>query len=470
MTIPASHSSDTGKLEQLSAACHHLGFYHNVGLSAHYRLSSTLSASTVNLNSLILKTVARVILKHGILFAIPVDEDSPNAYFARLDSIDLARSVTFMTRSQSRPSGNEDAELDALLQAQHNTNFKSEYGSLPFWRLIITYDSDLREAFTASFIFHHAIGDGAAGLIFHKEFRNALNIVVLSDLKCGPDSTVVYAPIDIKLLPPIEYLHPLPMNDTPAQPAPHGIKGWTGGLIRAPCVTHYRTLYVSPTVSQTFIQQCKKRGLSVTAAIPSIIAKEFFDVLSGDVDALTCIIPVNLRPWLNLSDSGNAIGTFIDAFKVLLRRSDHVINEDNTPRVPLGASGTSKEIARYLTGNLSPTGEPYTAIAVFKTIPDVAVVFNSTLGKPRDAAFEVSNLGAFTGSAAAGEDTPWQLGRTIFSRSSVVSGAAVTMSLVSGGDGGLNMGFSWQEGVVDDDVVDKLMQGVRRHFESDDAW
>jgi hypothetical protein len=61
----------------------------------------------------------------------------------------------------------------------------------------------------------------------------------------------------------------------------------------------------------------------------------------------------------------------------------------------------------YLTGNPSQTGEPYTAVAIFKIIPDVALVFNSTLGHSRDAVMEVSNLEAFAGPAIAGVDAHW---------------------------------------------------------------
>jgi hypothetical protein len=459
-------STITGKLEQLSAACHHLGFYQNVGLSAHYHLSNISSPSVSDLRQAIFTAVATVIRKQGVLFAIPVDEGSPNAYFSRLNSIDLTRSVTFVTRLQSRIHENEDPELDALLQEQHNTNFKSEYGTLPFWRLFIIPDFGSRNAFTASFIFHHAIGDGVAGLIFHKEFQNALNAAPLADLPFDASSTVIPATDDITLLPPLEDLHPLPINEKPTQPVWAGLKEWTGGSIRAPCVTRYRTLYMSPSSSQTLIQVCKKHGLSLTAIFPSIVATELFNVLPHDVEALTCIIPVNLRPWLKEPGNDDSIGTFIDAFKIQLRRSEHMADKENTTLVPSAANGNAKEIVKYLTGNPSPTGEPYTAVAIFKTIPDVAAVFNSTLGNPRDAAVEVSNLGAFTGSAIVGQDAHWKLGRVTFSRSSVVSGSAVTMSVVTGGDGALSVGFSWQEDVVDDGVIDKLIRGVRQRLGS----
>lgn len=437
-----------------------------MGLSAHYHLSDSSSVSDVR--SLIYAALTDVIRKHSILSAIPVDEDSPDAYFARLPSIDLTRSVFFITRSQPATVGGEDPELDAILQEQHNTNFKSEYGTLPFWRLLVLQDPGVEKDFTASFIFHHSIGDGVAGLIFHKEFHTALETASSSSVSRGPSTTEVATPNDITLLPPLEELHPLPINENPANPPTVGLKEWTGNPIRAPCITHYRSLYLSPSSSKAFVQECKKNSLSLTAVLPSVIAAVLFNILPPTVEALTCIVPVNLRPWLKLprSVADDAIGTFIDAFKVQLRRTDHSIDDQNPTLVLPAAWETSKEITKYLTGNLSPSGEPYTAVAIFKSIPDVSIVFNSTLGKDRDAAFEVSNLGAFAGSAKSGANFQWQVGRATFSRSSVVSGSAVTMSIVSGGDGGLTIGFSWQEGVVENAVVDRLVGGVRQYFEA----
>jgi hypothetical protein len=48
----------------------------------------------------------------------------------------------------------------------------------------------------------------------------------------------------------------------------------------------------------------------------------------------------------------------------------------------------------------------------------------------------------------------------LFSRSAFVSGSAIAVGVVSGPDGCLSLGFSWQIGVVSDELVDKLIQGV----------
>lgn len=268
------------------------------------------------------------------------------------------------------------------------------------------------------------------------------------------------------LLPPLEDLHPLPLPDTVAAPTPSALKEWTGGIIHVPCTTRFKSLAVSSSSSKRFIDACKQNSLTLTAVLPSLIATTLFSDLPEDTEALTCIIPVSLRTWLAHDIVDGAIGTWIDAFKVKLLRQNTASNAQSTNIWPQ-AHETAKEITEYLT-HTSPTGEPYTTIALFQGIPDVSVIFNSTLGKPRDAAFELSNLGLFScpESTSAGAEPVWQVGKVTFSRSAVVSGSALTVNAVTGGDGRLTLGFTWQDGVVEDSIVDQVVGGVRKYFES----
>ncbi|KPM40579.1 hypothetical protein AK830_g6016 [Neonectria ditissima] len=440
-----------GKLEQVSASCHHLGFFNNVGLSAHYTLSE--SYAELDLRRLVFAAVGDVLRKHRILFAIPVDEDTPGAYFASLPSIDLSRSVKFVLLRDG--AGGEDSQLDAILEDQHNTDFKAEYGTLPFWRLIILQKPGINE-FTASLIYHHAIGDGVAGLAFHTAFRDALDTGSASP-DCKIEETI-FPDENSSILPPLGELHPLPINPTPSPAAI--LTEWTGTSIHTPCKSRWTSLRLSPATSKAFFQECKSHNQSVTSTLSSLIATTLFVILPPTVEALTCIIPVSLRPWLKLPRevAEGAIGTYFDATRVQLTRADPSSSSTVWP----GAERVSRSIGDYL-ANVSPSGEPYTAVAVLENVPDVAAIFSSILGKPRDAAFEVTNVGLFP---AATENAPlWQVGKVLLSRSAVVSGAAVTVSVATGGNGSMAIGFSWQEGVLGDGVVDGVVEGVREFFD-----
>ncbi|KAI4703535.1 hypothetical protein J4E89_010111 [Alternaria sp. Ai002NY15] len=467
-----------GKSEQLSSVSHALGFFKNVGMSAHYTLSSSSNTQPPDLQIVVYAALAHVVRKHAILSAIPINEASPEAYFARLEVIDLEKCVFWKTRTGCAARGEEDRELDAVLEGQHNVGFESGYGDVPFWRLVILRDAGTELSFTASFIFHHSLGDGATGSIFHTSFLQGLNTAISLPSLDTHNSTCIPVDSNIHLLSPLEHLHPLPLNPRPHSHCANSdseLEEWFGNAIHKPLKTHYKTLYFSPATTTAFAKKCKDNDVSVTSGLTAVLSGALFNALPDTVEALTGIIPINLRPWLGLpgTEADVAMGSFIDAMKVQVRREQYGKGGDDGNSTMGGlraAQHASKEIKRYL-ANASPTGEPYTSIAPFKLIPDIAAVFTSLLGTTRDAAFEISNLGRFHDASAdhlrCGDDDAarWRIGRMVFSRSAVAFGAAVTTSVVTGADGGLSVGFCWQDGVVESSVVEQVMKRCREGVE-----
>ncbi|EHK44332.1 hypothetical protein TRIATDRAFT_293585 [Trichoderma atroviride IMI 206040] len=455
-----------GKLEQVSATCHHLGFFNNVGLSVHYRLSQLFPPITFDLCDLIHLAVGKVVQKYRILSAIPINEDTPDAHFASLLSVDLSRSIKFLTRSQpwNDLGEAEDRELDAILEDQHNTDFKTGYGTEPFWRIVVLQSAEQKMDFTVSFIYHHAIGDGVSGLVFHKNFHDALEVLSSTPAPCFRREETVVPKEDAKIPPALGQLHPLPINPAPPANATGSFNQWTGNCIQHPCKSRWTSLHLPPIVSKSFFLKCKQNGLSVTSVVSSTLATVLFDILPLDVGALTCIIPINLRPWLQLPREvgDDALGTYFDATRVLFKRPEQIPNNPHSVNdVWIAARKVSGIVNDYLS-NVSPSGEPYTAVSALETIPNVSTIFKPMIGEPRDAAFEVTNVGIFPTRATpeTNEASIWQVGKVVLSRSSLVTGAAVTVSVATGGDGSMTIGYSWQEGVVSDDLVEKINQLV----------
>jgi hypothetical protein len=84
-----------------------------------------------DLKATILSALATVIERHPILSTIVVNEDSNALYFARLPRINLEDTVAFMVRQMpmSMTEYGSDAELDSILEVQHNASFKESYDS-----------------------------------------------------------------------------------------------------------------------------------------------------------------------------------------------------------------------------------------------------------------------------------------------------------------------------------------------------
>jgi hypothetical protein len=439
-------------MEQFSSARHHLGFYNNVGLTAQYKISTASVA--LDVRNTVYRAVADVIQKHPILSTIPIDEDTPNPYFARLPVIDLSRTISFVTRSQEFLEGT-DVELDALLQDQHNTNFKADYGTLPFWRVIILQSLGVQTEFTACFIFHHSLGDGASGLVFHKFLSVALNNAETTSVSEELQS-IVKSP-ETPLLPSLENLHTLPVpvasNKSTTTPS---LKGWTGKAIQLPCATRFRSLSLSAGRSRAFINECKKNSATVTSALPALITSILFQIVPPATEALSCVIPVSLRRWLPSEITNDAMGVWIDAFQVQFPRSNH----DEASGIDWQqAYHCQTAIKIYLSHNGTAIN-----VARFKNIPNISSIFTSKIGQARDSAFEVSNLGVFDAPIV---DDGWEASRVVFSRSAFASGSAIAVSVVSGGDGAMSLGFTWQEGVVEEEVMEKVIGGIKKAFMSE---
>ncbi|RDI81606.1 hypothetical protein Vi05172_g8496 [Venturia inaequalis] len=276
-----------GKLEQFSSARHHLGFYNNVGVSAHYTAPQKQKACDSSIRNHVFRAVAIVIQEHAILSAIPIDEDTPSPYFARLPTIDLSRAVSFVTRVDASETGG-DGELDALLEREHNTNFKADYGSLPFWRLVIVQMVGVFTEFTACFIFHHALADGVSGLVFHKSLQAALN--KFDRTSKSMSQTIITSP-NIPLLPSLETLHPLPIPPRSETPVPPTLEEWTGQKIALPCITRFKHLSISAPKSKAFLTVCKQNNTTLTSALSALIATHLFALLPQTTQTLTCVIP-----------------------------------------------------------------------------------------------------------------------------------------------------------------------------------
>jgi len=100
---------------------------------------------------------------------------------------------------------------------------------------------------------------------------------------------------------------------------------------------------------------------------------------------------------------------------------------------------TKKSIKAYIDTNGSSIN-----VAKFKYIRDMNRFFLSRLGQERTSSFDVSNLGVFPNLKTPAKDANrnetkqedrWRVGSTIFSRCAFVSGSAISISVVTGGDG-----------------------------------
>jgi hypothetical protein len=265
--------------------------------------------SPIDLREIIFSAVSAVIQRQLILSAFPVDEDSATPYFARLPEINLEEAVMFFTRQNNPYDGHsQDPELDSVLEKQHNTDFKINYGEVAFWRLVILTKPNSQTDFAASFIYHHSRGDGASGVAFQKHFFSAVK-----SAPAALKSKVIPTP-NTPLLHNLELLHPLPIPASfPSRPS----RPWTGGLIHLPVKTHIQTHVFPQDLTTHLLYACRTHQATLTATLAVLITRVLIHLPLASPERKR-IIPTNIRRFLpddRIADDD--MGVWIDDISIL---------------------------------------------------------------------------------------------------------------------------------------------------------
>jgi hypothetical protein len=452
----------------MAAVAHALDLYTTAGFSVHYKASQALSIPDLEL--LIYRALAQVLRELPTLFAVPIVAEGAETYFARLPSIDLRKVTSFVQRQKHIPDDSEgrDLELDALLQQQVNTNFKSDQGILPVWRSIVLYDFAEKLQFTANFMVHHAIADGASFQILHRAFHKALHN--LSSSHSAMKSQVEYiisSKDDDGIGPPLESIHSLPIpEEAPPTDAPK-YNDWLGNLTEMPSKTGYATLTLSSPMVQNFTQDCKKNKVTTPAGLNALITKMIYSNLPSTTESMDVNIPVDIRTDLPPKAVDGVMGNFFDAFRTRIFRSDFCEQDSSE----LGDIWTAARKVQFDTrkyfSRTAPSGEAYLNIASLKHIPDLQALLKPMIGGPRSESLELAYIGPHVpySDANLGNKLAWQAGKATVSRCAFALGACLQMTVVLHTEG-MTIGFAWPRAAIEEGLVNKTIEGTRDYFVS----
>lgn len=462
----------TGRLETFSTARHHLGFHRNVSCAAAY---SSPSSPSVPLQTIVHSALGIVIARHPILSAIPLNEDKsfPYVHFAHLPSIDLRTCVEFVHRKTPVVDEEQDEELDRVLQEQHNRNFKEGLGTKPVWRLIVLHNPQQSSSFTAAWVFHHAIADGTSGLVFHRAFLFALQTVSPTVHESQSMDPVIKSP-NKPLLPPLEELHPLPISPLflikallasllPHWFDPRPVKLWTGGPISSdPAFLHtkLRSLVLSSIVTKQLLTLSRKNATTLTGTLQCIIASATLSNLDPEkFERVKANGPISMRRFMKW-DGGELEDVFVNG----MTEYNYVHARSASPS---SASSFSWDEARSVRAaiqtELDKNGNN-SVVGLLRYVSDIHKLFTDKIGQERANSFEMSNIGAYKAKQKDG-DEGWRLGRVIFSQCPNVTGPAFAASVATGGDGCAVITFTWFEGIVEGEMMDKVARNVEREIE-----
>lgn len=396
-----------------------------------------------NLQDALYRSVAAIIAKHPILSAVPVDTTTIPR-FVRLPLLNLKEVVTFIEKPGYTPGATSDLTLDELVQNQHNHPFRQDNLSVPFWRITILRNPDDSSWFSLCFCFHHSLLDTQSAVIIHQDLEFAL----ASNDK-GATTETVEGPRQI-LLPPVESMIDLPTSPDfvhAQQSLGEPPKDWWSGKPQTlPVQTRFSSVWIPSASFTSLRRKCKEQGVTLTAALMSLIAGAFFRILPPEYSIVQGDCAVSLRRFLPDYIDQRSAGCYVGSLSEVYSRESQSIWKD--------AKRTKKTIDETL--QLRGADMP---VGYLKHIPDIFGWLSGKIGKRRWAAWELSNVGGF-------DDAPGlkvedrQIQSVMFSQSASACSGAVKVSAASGRDGKLGLGFTWQEGIVGDEVVKGLIESL----------
>ncbi|KAI0971343.1 hypothetical protein F4678DRAFT_479281 [Xylaria arbuscula] len=355
-------------------------------------------------------------------------------------------------------------------------------------------------SFDISFCFHHVYADGRGGYIFHGDLQRALNDATHpAELR----NHILHLPKPPLLPPPMDTLIPFSLSWTfilrtvwteilNAVPMPLFFRRllrlepseaevpWTGAPVDAsnPKI-HVRTLFKVDDEAQLkgILARCRTYKSSLTGLLHALIARSLARHVKDR--SFRSMTPISLAGYSDQNIAGLTFtpGETIHCLVTGLS-ADHDLNaiqrlqqsrDDKDTRV--GDDVAVWAFAQDMTARLRSKTSSLPrddVIALSGLIGDWHEFFRKKFGKPRDGTWELSNLGSLS-VADAGMSRPedaesgqgmkqherWFIDHAVFTQGNAVS-AALNINVAGVAEHGIHVTASWQEGIVDVDLVEQL--------------
>ncbi|KAJ2985994.1 hypothetical protein NUW58_g5243 [Xylaria curta] len=473
-----------GLLGRYYSVRHSLGQYRSVCVAATYSVSPFGNLNTKQgfrdafENSL----QATINVHPGLCYGLADQVD---------DSLQLYRQVE-VTRREDVVKYAEIGELDA--GRSHEDLFHREIetahaelwtANKPAWKTVVLIYSD--ERLTANpdngnqadydkfcwtihvaFLFHHAIADGLSGLAFHKTLMQSFEAapgdgqrpqwpLFLLDARPAPPSMDDL----IDFIPPTMYHAREDASE----------RVWGGSVVTLSSIDGFESrLRVITFTHQEFsevLRTCRKLEVTVTNLLHGVICTTLARALAGD-EGIRAATPYSLRkftgaaPQAILNHISFATKYVPSSLLRALRQSAPHSPEEHRLLVELArdfGKDMRAELERFPKGNV--WGE-------ISGIEDLAAHCRSQMGKAREYTYELSNLGASTGGPfpSVNSSPKITLEKLLFTQNGTVTGQALGFNCASVVGGPFTIGITWQEGIVEETLVDTISCNVFVNGES----
>lgn len=477
-----------GLLEKYYSARSSLGLYNSVIVTGSY--STDQPYAQEELHSAISRAVLGVIACHDILRCCIQGDDESKPVFVLSDDLDITAMISLRTITK-------DQSVIQHLEELHDQAWRQQ-NETPPWRIGLLWPDQSRPSGIAvtkvdiAFVFHHALADGLSGAAFHSCLLQKLNELSFCSNAVAkspsPDKLSVVAPVE-KLISFHNSLLFL-LREVLQEYGPSWLFGRQtqyysgadcGVSATCPYTTHLRLLEIDAEEVQSLLRQCKIHSVTMTSLITASL------VISLAINLPSARSLVGSTPYTMRGVSGTGFQDLCNqtsGFDTTYDSTDlDDIRQYSTSDMSL-LTNTLWSIAARHTSQLKSTQSAIhkdNPVGLLPYVSDFHTFFTKKLHRKREKSFEVSNLGLvpFSPSSRLAAPDPttdhtptshrpstgdrrWRIEKAVFSQGAAVVGPALALSCASVRDGPMTITMSWQENVVEEGIVEKVVDRLAK--------
>jgi len=462
-----------GCCEIFSSSRHAFGAYTCVCNTCRYTPASSAAQSTASLTDLLENAVAQVITQLASLRVGIVGQHTTNPCFTRLDSVDLRNHIQWR-------KADDDAGLLRIIESQHD-QFWPDIERRPPWAIIAVERQDDAPAIDIVFAVHHSISDGLSTTIFHRHLLQALNRPCMpapglkNHILTLPEKGSVMAP-SLEEMVKFSISWPFFFRVLWQEFAPAWLRGdsaappWTGKpTTMQPRDACMRLITIPEGILGKILAACRANGATITSLLHALILTSLSRRLPrGLPAAFASTTPISLR---SLAQENSSID-LANTLSVLVTVVKHEFTAGTIEELQ-GANLQSEEgnravwkAAQQVKAMIKERVEAIPQddiMGLLAWVKDWQKRWEGLLGKPRDATWEVSNLGSVNMAQDDGTEPAWKVERSVFSQPATVFGSAFSVNVSGVRSCGVSISVTWQNEIVETSLVEDLVGDV-------DSW
>ncbi|RFN45458.1 hypothetical protein FIE12Z_10324 [Fusarium flagelliforme] len=458
-----------------------LGQYNSACVTATYTISPKdepgLHLFEERFRSALEWSLQSTIQQHpGLLYSISDETDAGIALYKQVDEInqrDVLRIINSDEVSSTTAGPNESAPDVLLSQVLGDAHAEHWLPNKPAWKIIVlkhfqtsskNHDSDRTSLgrLDIAFMAHHAIADGLSGVAFHASLME--NFESLSASLCQPPWPMTF---NERRAPPIaieERVDCLSCNCTIcSSPDTCGRKAWAGGAIsQTPTVSlkHMVRIVTIPAEElSTVLQRCKQAKITLTALLHALICTSLRHGIKEDVPGFRSVTPLSVRQHTGASKKD--IVDHVSFLTSYVSRAELEKIQECEPGSAVEEQHIIERAQSFGRDIITNAGQfPHGSMVTrLNRIEDLVSHFQSQGGTERKYTYELSNLGS-TSDISPPDDSNLKLEKLTFTQCAVVAGPAIVFNCVSTRGGPLVISVTWQEGIVEESLIDHVVRGL----------